>query len=61
MDYEKQIEFWRDGSVKALRSIPFIARYPDEAIPEPDAETAQKLIQEAMEFQRWLLKSLSIS
>jgi len=35
-----------------------LARYPDEAIQEPDAELARSLVHRAKEFHAWLLKRL---
>lgn len=125
MDVQKQINYWRDGSEKALRSIPTLiegkfwaealfwmhlavekalkahvskktqdippyihnlvrladisglalsakqvelcaelnkyqrlARYPDEAVLEPDDVVAQSLLDKGMELQKWLVKIL---
>lgn len=35
-----------------------LARYPDEVIPEPGAEIARLLLNQAKEFHQWLLEKL---
>ena len=35
-----------------------IARYPDDAVGEPDGALSQRLLRDAKEFQEWLLKKL---